>query len=70
MHEQSRRRHKIGKLEVSIVLWQALVGAAMGGRGKDGRRKAELGPLLLLAIWKRPNLYRVYLTVEFRGVLF
>lgn len=55
---------------MSIVLWPALVGAAMGGRGKDGRGKAELGPLLLLTIWKRPNLYLVYVTVEFRGCSF
>lgn len=46
-----------------MILWQALVGAAMEGRGQDGRGRADLGPPLLLTIWKRPNIHFVYLTV-------
>lgn len=30
VHEWSTRSHKIGKLKVPIILWKALVGAAVG----------------------------------------
>lgn len=63
VHEWSRTMYKIGKPEVPIILWQGLLGAAAEGGAQDERGRAELGPPLLLTIWKRPNLYFVYLTV-------
>lgn len=70
VNEWGRRRHKIGKFEVSIILCLVSVGAATGHRGQNGRGRAELRPSLLLTIWKRPNFYFVYLTVQFLGYSF
>ena len=64
-HGWSMSRHKIGKLKLFIILWRALGGAAVVVcvRGQDGRDRVESGSSSLLTVWKRPNLYFVYLTV-------
>lgn len=70
VHEWSRRRHKIGKFEVSIILCLVSVGFVTVHTGQHRRDRAKLRPSLLLIIWKRPNFYFIYLTVQFMGCSF